>query len=149
MKQLVQLIVDLEEGCPLMNIYEKIRAIPFVKRVLLGQKKYMEIADRKNKYIFPHEEIVFLQASGNYTRIFTNDNKSYCFSYPLKKVSNDLPQDTFLRVHRSYLVNKNYIKVFSKDAVLLTNEQSIPVSRTQKKFLRNVKENLQPVVMAG
>ena len=147
MKQLVQLIVDLEEGCPLMNIYEKIRAIPFVKRVLLGQKKYMEIADRKNKYIFTHEEIVFLQASGNYTCIHTNDNKSYCFSYPLKKVSNDLPQDTFLRIHRSYLVNKNYIKAFSKDSVLLTNEQSIPVSRTQKKCLRSIKEDLQMGVM--
>ncbi len=53
----------------------------------------------------------------------------------LKNVSAQLPPN-FVKVHRSYIVNKNYIKVINSNSLLLQSNVEIPVSRTFKKILK-------------
>jgi DNA-binding LytR/AlgR family response regulator len=53
----------------------------------------------------------------------------------LKNVLEQLPPN-FTKTHRSYIVNKNYIKTINSDSVVLTPNIEIPISRT---FKNNVK----------
>ncbi|MCS6795899.1 MAG: LytTR family DNA-binding domain-containing protein [Raineya sp.] len=131
MNKFVQFIVDLEENCSLHAAFEKIQNLPFVKNVYLHTKKVLEIADRKHKYQIPCEDIVFLQAMGNYTQVLTKE-RSYCFSCTLKKLLQKLPAEFFIRPHRSFVVNKMFVRTFGKDFLETTTGESIPISRRKK-----------------
>ena len=60
------------------------------------------------------EDIVRCEAQGAYTRIFTRDSKKILVSKPLKEYENLLPENIFLRVHHSHLVNLNHIKKYNR-----------------------------------
>lgn len=64
----------------------------------------------KNKYVrVPYSNIIMLETEGNYTSIFTTNGK-YILKRSLKNVSNDLPGETFTRVHRNFVINNNRVK---------------------------------------
>lgn len=81
----------------------------------------------------PWNQIRFLEAEGNYTRVHTTGRKTI-LSQTLKKIEDQLPARLFFRVHRSYLVNIHYIQAYHSYSdtqyLLLENGDSIPVSRS-------------------
>lgn len=52
--------------------------------------------------------ITFLEGEGNYTFIYTNAGKRYLVSKTLKSLAEILASN-FIRVHKSYLVNSDYV----------------------------------------
>lgn len=58
--------------------------------------------------------IVYCQAEENYTKIHTNRNEVILVAKTLKTIEELLPKSIFFRIHKSYLVNLNYIKSYSK-----------------------------------
>ena len=56
------------------------------------------------------KNIVKISINGNYSIIVDNKNIKYELKKPLVKWENDLPKNTFLRIHRSTIINKNYIE---------------------------------------
>jgi len=43
----------------------------------------------------------------------------------------DIPN--FIRIHRSYIINRNYVKSFSGDQIQLINGERITIGRTYRK----------------
>ena len=58
--------------------------------------------------------IVYCQAEENYCKIFTNRNEVILVARTLKNIEELLPDEVFFRIHKSHLVNMNYIKSYSK-----------------------------------
>ena len=73
------------------------------------------------------KDILYLMAESNYTTIFSKSGK-YMYSCVLKKFESKLPSDTFIRVHRSYLVNINCITCFEGNNLHLGDER-VPISK--------------------
>ena len=81
------------------------------------------------------EDIVYCKSSGNYSEIYFKDHKTEILSKKLKDVEALFHNNTFFRVHNSYLVNLVYIKEFIKSDgqyLVLDDGTTIPVSRTKK-----------------
>ncbi|WP_430967343.1 LytR/AlgR family response regulator transcription factor [Spongiimicrobium sp. 2-473A-2-J] len=55
------------------------------------------------------EDIVSIRSSGNYVELFTEEKK-YLFRATMNAVEGELDPFTFLRVHRSAILNKHYIQ---------------------------------------
>jgi two-component system LytT family response regulator len=55
-----------------------------------------------------YEEITHFKAEDKYTRVFTKNGKKYLGDWSLSKLEKELPNE-FLRVHRSFIVNKTAI----------------------------------------
>lgn len=75
--------------------------------------------------------IVYCQADINYTKIYTNEGKMILVAKTLKIIEDLLPDKHFFRIHKSYLVNLNYIKSFNKVGdrfVLLENGKRLDVA---------------------
>ena len=53
------------------------------------------------------ENIIYLESMGEYVRIHTTEGKTLTALYRLKNMEAALPPDTFMRVHRSYIVNRS------------------------------------------
>jgi len=83
-------------------------------------------------------EILYCESDDNYTKFYLPDGQSYLVTKPLKEVQELLEERGFLRIHRQYLINLAHIKKFVKGEgsyVIMTNGQSIPVSRLHKERL--------------
>jgi DNA-binding LytR/AlgR family response regulator len=80
-------------------------------------------------------EIIYLEGNRNYTNIITI-NESILISKTLNKVHLKLP-DTFVRVHKSYVLNINLCYYFDlkQRQVMMVNQKIIPVSIRLKKNL--------------
>lgn len=78
-------------------------------------------------------DIIRVQAQSNYCKIyFTNETGSVVVSKVLHLVQAKLPADMFVRVHRSHLINRLFIKSVSgthTKTVELTNGEFVSVSR--------------------
>jgi len=82
-------------------------------------------------------EIIFVEASNNYSKIILIDGRNFLISKTLKDVQEVLEEEHFLRVHRQYIINLNHVKQFNRNEGLLTmsNGESVPVARNQKEHL--------------
>ena len=59
-------------------------------------------------------QIVFCEADENYTKIHTVRGDIILVSRTLKVVEEMLPPKYFFRIHKSYLVNMNYVKSYNR-----------------------------------
>lgn len=87
------------------------------------------------------EDIIYLEADINYTKIYLENGKTLTLSYTLKKVKQDhLDPNVFVRIHRSYVINRLRhfdIKRNNNAIVLeLKNGVKVPVSRRYQKIIR-------------
>ena len=73
------------------------------------------------------DDIRYIKADDNYTRIYTLD-KNYILTSTLKSVENKMPNSVFIRIHRSYIVNIKFIEKI-KENTLFIGEHSLPISR--------------------
>ena len=84
------------------------------------------------------EDIVYCQADGNYSLVFTQDGQSYLVTKCLKHVVGQIPSAMFIRIHQSYVVNVDSIHSYSKDEVTLYNKRVLPLSRRSRKDILNL-----------
>jgi len=61
------------------------------------------------------KDIIRLEAESNYTRVFVQEKKSYFVSKPLKVFEDNLKDNIFFRVHRSYIINLLFVKEFLRE----------------------------------
>lgn len=84
--------------------------------------------------------IVYCQAEESYCKIFTNRNEVILVARTLKNIEELLPEELFFRIHKSHLVNMNYIKSYSKAdgyKIILENGVELDVaSRRNEEFLK-------------
>ncbi|MBJ2173974.1 response regulator transcription factor [Aureibaculum sp. A20] len=88
----------------------------------------------KTLFVSP-EDIFYCKADGNYCEIYFTNGAKEMLSKKIKEVETIINNNTFFRVHNSYLVNTNYIKEFVKSDgqyLVLENGITVPVSRSKK-----------------
>jgi two-component system response regulator LytT len=73
-------------------------------------------------------EILYMEADGNYIQIHTLSTK-YTERKKLKEILDELGEHPFLRVHKSYAVNKQKIHTLTREKIILAGHE-IPVGRT-------------------
>jgi two-component system LytT family response regulator len=78
-------------------------------------------------------EISHLRGQGPYAHIFVN-NEQITVARTLKSLMPELGNN-FIRIHKSYLVNRKFIKAFQHDQIILINQVCLPISRTGLKNL--------------
>lgn len=70
-------------------------------------------------------KIIYIQSYGNYVKVFLPGRMILGTSTTHKMFSN-LPKSLFVRIHKSYIVNVDYIRSYSNNAILVEKE-NLPV----------------------
>jgi hypothetical protein len=81
----------------------------------------------------PTDRIVQLKGAGDYVEVHYDDGRTALYNGSLAGLEAELPE-TFLRVHRSHIVNTAFVNALERDAsgigrLLLTQGSEVPVSR--------------------
>ena len=118
-----------------LNIEQQSQQLSLLSNTLENkQLKNIVITDKGQQHIISIESIIAIEAQESYCSIHTSD-KTYIASKNLKHfetVLESLPQ--FFRVHKSWLVNKDYIKHYSKSdlSIQLSNGLTTKLSKYKK-----------------
>ncbi|WP_196895866.1 LytR/AlgR family response regulator transcription factor [Aureivirga marina] len=86
-------------------------------------------ADYKVHRVF-YEEILYIQSRKEYVIFYTDSTKIMALS-SLRKLEEELPKNTFIRVHKSYIVAKNKVKALEGNRIHLQDE-IIPIGASYK-----------------
>ena len=98
------------------------------------------VKSRHKVSVIPVNEVVYLEAEGDYVMIHTKDNK-HLKEKTMKYFETHLDPERFIRVHRSSIVNADHIhrlELYDKEnyVVILKNNVSVKASSTGYKLLK-------------
>jgi len=101
------------------------------------------IPSLKGFQVIELHDILYAEASGNYSIFYFADHHSVCTSKPIHEYEELLSDSGFVRIHKSYLVNLLHIKEYVKGeggSVILSNGAEVEVARRKKEsFLEKMK----------
>ncbi len=103
------------------------------------QQSLLIRVDRKN-HVIPLNELFYIESLNDYVKVITKDGK-FITREKITHLSNKLP-NSFLRIHRSFLVNSEKVTSFTTTEVSMLNI-ILPISRTYKKQAIETLESLQ------
>ena len=90
--------------------------------------------ESKNKFLrLDYADILYVEALKNYVSIVTPEQRVVTYQ-TLKDLSEQLPQPPFLRVHKSYLVSLDKIRMVDGNTIYIEDQQ-IPVGETYREAL--------------
>lgn len=116
-----------------------------VKNAGNPQKLKLCIHSLKGFQVVEIKDIIYCEASSNYTNFHFVNRSVICASRPIHEYESLLEDSQFVRIHKSYLVNIEYIKEYIRGeggSVLLSGGQEVEVSRRKKEVLmRKMKEH--------
>lgn len=95
----------------------------------LNSEKRFLIKQNGITYWVPFREIIYFEAQNQYTTIRTI-NTIYKFSDTISKAEKLLPQEYFVRCHRSYIVNMEHIRNHTTSDIQLDNGERALISRS-------------------
>jgi DNA-binding LytR/AlgR family response regulator len=79
------------------------------------------------------EDIIYIEGLGEYVRIHCLSDKNYITLLALKKLETQFENFGLVRVHKSFLMNLNHIRSFSRSEIIATNGKQIPIGRVYRK----------------
>lgn len=103
-------------------------------------KMYFEYKSGSGWIRIPYGEIRYFES--NDKKIIIHNSGEPCVMYGiLNKIEKGLPTN-FIRVHQSYIVNKDYVRSWRREKIVLEGGIELPISRAHKKdvaagFLKN------------
>lgn len=102
------------------------------------EQKYVRpiVVEFKNEtYYLEEEDILFIEVFGH-KLIYHLENESIMSIDSLKNIESELSKLSFVRIHRSYLINLKKVKTFNKTEVIMQNQEKVPISKYKEKEFR-------------
>ena len=94
---------------------------------LKGDKKYHQVASG---------DILFIEAYGNYSKLYLKEEMIVSHE-KISAFESLLPQGSFLRVHKSYIVGLDKIKLIEGNRIFI-KEHKIPIGQTYRKEINDL-----------
>jgi DNA-binding LytR/AlgR family response regulator len=85
------------------------------------------------------KEILYVEALENYVSVVTRDEK-YTIHFTMRAIEQQLPSGLFVRIHRSYLVNKSVIRSISENSLTIVvgnTPKILPVGKSYRDGIMN------------
>lgn len=127
----------LKKPFSMQQLVEILDELTGLKVIATGEMKRLKIKRKSIDYFFEYDDIIYFETVDKNVYVYTKDDKHTIGRITLNELENRLPERKFLRVHRSFIVNSDYI-----DYVQKNNNQNqikvkhhntlIPIGRTYK-----------------
>jgi DNA-binding LytR/AlgR family response regulator len=124
----------------LARVLERLRA----REVDMAAPRRIPVVAGGRTELLDQEQVRYVQADGDYSRVFTYD-RSYLCTSSLRELEETLPADRFVRIHRSYLVDLGRVAAVKRagsDRLRLVLDDAsrteLDVARRQSRRLRQL-----------
>jgi DNA-binding LytR/AlgR family response regulator len=117
---------------PLTDLEIRKTILKFQKKNPVKTKKNICLKSYKDYQYLDTDEILFLKADNNTTDFYMSDG-NIVSSFKTLKTYEDLLPTNFLRIHKSYIINKNHVSRIQYGKLICSikkNSHDIPFSKT-------------------
>lgn len=98
----------------------------------IAPKNLIKIKAGHEHRLVDTNEIAYLMAVKDYTKVIISDNSAILTHGNLSTTLKDDKFNQFLRIHKSYAVNRNFVKGMKTNSIVLSNEMELPVGQAFK-----------------
>lgn len=117
---------------------------PFTKEQVLNiLEKTLDLQGRQIKMFYykngrvekrvPYKDIMYFSSESKKVILHMKNREDYFYG---KLIDLILPEEDFICIHKSFIVNKQYVVQFKFDNVILSNNEILPISRVYRKEVR-------------
>ncbi|QQL48903.1 LytR/AlgR family response regulator transcription factor [Mucilaginibacter ginkgonis] len=78
--------------------------------------------------------ILYIEGLKNYVLIHTNDGKNFITYLTMSEIQRSLTDKGFLRIHKSYIINKSKIVAIEGNTVKIEHDIDLPIGTTYREF---------------
>lgn len=82
-------------------------------------------------------KVTYLESYGNYVKVWLED-EFHLTPGTLSGFEAELPGDDFLRIHKSYIINRRHIDYVEDYSVVLKDRKVLPVGKSYRKSLKDI-----------
>ena len=93
------------------------------------QKDFITLKDNKTLHHVKLLDIRYIQSWGNYLKIFLINDDVKIVRKTIKMIEEELPEQSFIRIHKSYIVNINSIKSLIGNQIQIA-DQKLPIGKS-------------------
>jgi two-component system LytT family response regulator len=136
--ELVAALKKIKPEFPQKSINENIDVLINNVKLLSDSNKKIALNTSNKTYIYKIDEIVRCESSGSYTIFYIKNSEPILISKSLGETEDLLKGHQFERIHKSHLINLNYLRTFIKSDggfVEMENGDKIPVSNRKREHL--------------
>ena len=94
-------------------------------------KPVIVLTVQRKRVSYPLDALLYVRAEHVYCRFYFADGQEVLQRTSLQRVIERIPSADFVRVHRSYLINLNYVTGFTSKQVFIVNNE-IPIGRSYR-----------------
>ncbi len=98
------------------------------------QKLFIKV-DRKHIHI-DLDEIYCLESYGNYVKVWLKDDMLLT-PRTLKSFESELDQEKFPRIHKSFLIQKSFVKFIEGHQLTLKNQMTVPIGKNHRRGVKD------------
>lgn len=111
-----------------------------IQKPLTGiRSNKLVISDYKEMHILKYDDVIYLEGDGNYTHAVVTSGKRIISSKPISEYEEQLSNEGFFRVHKSYIINMarvvKYVKGRGGEVVMDNGDTVYVSSRKKDEFL--------------
>ncbi|MDR6157107.1 two-component system LytT family response regulator [Chryseobacterium sp. SLBN-27] len=103
------------------------------ENIQVGKDEFLFVRDSNITRRLKLDDIFYAEAMGDYVKFYTRE-KTFVIHGTMKAAEERLPKDTFIRVHRSYIIAVGKIDTL-QDGGIMINGKFIPVADAYRKVL--------------
>lgn len=105
------------------------KALRRIKGNVADNDSSILVKEEYNNVHIPLAEILYIEAMEGYVKIYRENGECTISRVILKNIGNQLPEKDFIRIHRSFIIQKSKIKSFNKREINLKNGKVLPIGR--------------------
>lgn len=102
-----------------------------------GDNQYLFVKSEYRLIRIKFAEIKYIEGMREYVRIHLTDGSNIMTLLSMKSLEERLPKDSFMRIHRSYIVNLAKITIIERHRIVFDKKTYIPISDQYKEAFDN------------
>ena len=106
-----------------------------IRKTVQSLNQDLIISTQTRYFLVKQKDIIYVQGQGNYAKIYVKQRRPIMVSKPLVYYQQQLSPQDFIRIHQSYLINKNEVVSVDRNGqeLSLVDGSHFPISRRLKK----------------
>ncbi len=131
----------VEKAVSLKELIERSRSADEARQeeAAVEDREFLSVRADYRTMLVRISDIVYLESVGEYVRMHLADGSTITTLFRLKNMEAELPADSFMRVHRSYIVNLRRITGYAKGRIYFDGEEYVPLGeKYREQFLKYI-----------
>ena len=119
------------------NLKKQNLGIADVEKTIPRNEAQISLKVDKKHILIKTEEIQFLESLGNYVKVWKN--RDFLLTpRTLASFEDQLSADYFIRIHKSFILNKKYVDYLEGNTIVLKNGQEVPIGKNYKGMIKQL-----------